>query len=89
MESLIFKVFKHNQALTEYGLLNKFVHLISIDRLQIALADEFIELDVLESFFNSVSIFRRITFWQIYTMLAAFLMVHYEIYFGKHANIKD
>ena len=85
MENLIFKVFKHNQTLSEFGLLNKFVHLISIDRLQLALADEFIELDVLESF-NTVSIFRRTTCWQIFTMLAAFLMIWSDTYFGNHAK---
>ena len=62
MENLIYQSFRHNMRLNDFGLLNKFVHLISVDRLQLLIADEFIEHDVLRSF-ESLTIFRRVTFW--------------------------
>ena len=84
MENLIYQSFRHNMRLNDFGLLNKFVHLISVDRLQLLIADEFIEHDVLRSF-ESLTIFRRVTFWQIYTMISAFFMVSTEIQFGMPA----
>ena len=47
-ESCILAAFKHNIQLNSKGLLNKFAHVISVDRLQQLIAREFIEKDLLK-----------------------------------------
>lgn len=50
MERLILEAFTHNCRLNEYGLTDKFIHIISVDRLQIMIAEEFIEKDMLRMY---------------------------------------
>lgn len=62
MESLLVAAFKHNLSLNDKGLLNKFIHIISVDRLQIMIAEEFLEKDMLKMV-DSEFLFSRITQW--------------------------
>ena len=73
MESCILAAFKHNMNLGPTGLLNKFVHVISTDRLQQLIAQEFLENDMLKMF-DTESMFIRITIWQIVTSLFAIMV---------------
>jgi hypothetical protein len=62
MEKLLIAAFKHNMSLNQKGLLNKFIHIISVDRLQIMIAEEFLEKDMLKMF-DMEELFERITGW--------------------------
>jgi hypothetical protein len=62
MEWLLLAAFKHNMSLNDKGLLNKFIHIISVDRLQIMIAEEFLEKDMLKMV-DTEFLFSRITQW--------------------------
>lgn len=76
--------FKHNMNLNEKGLIRRFVHVVSVDRLQMLIAEEFIENDMLKMF-DTESLFKRITMWQILTSLIAIFMSTTGLVFGVPA----
>ena len=49
-------------CLNEKGLLDRFIHVISVDRLTTMIADEFLENDMIRMF-DSMKNFKRITIW--------------------------
>ena len=62
MEEIYLRVFKRNISLGDTELLDNFVHVIGIDRLQLMLAEEFYETDMLKMFEHE-SLFKRIAIW--------------------------
>lgn len=73
--------------LNEKGLLDRFIHVISIDELQLMLGKEFLENDML-TMFDIENQFIRITAWQILTSLFAIAMVTNDIVFGPPPNLE-
>lgn len=65
-----------------------FLHFMTTDRLQKAIADEYIETDMLKTFDNE-SLFRRITFWQVLTILLAFFFSHNSIVLSTKVNLLE
>lgn len=56
MERIYLRAFKHNMSLNEKGLLDRFVHVISVDRLMLLIANEFKEKDLIRMF-DSINIY--------------------------------
>lgn len=82
MENLLLEAFKHNMCLNEKGLLDRFVHVISVDRLMILIAEEFLETDLIRMF-DSMRLFKRITIWQVILSAMTIIFVAKDIVFGE------
>ena len=68
-------------------LQEKYIHTMTTDRLQMSIAREYIENDVL-TMFTKESLFRRITFWQILTIILAIMVENSRIVLGTKVDPK-
>ena len=82
METILLEAFKHNMCLNEKGLLDRFLHVISVDRLMLLIAEEFLENDLIRMF-DSMRLFKRITIWQVILSAMTILFVANDIVFGE------
>lgn len=83
MEKLYLTAFRHNMSLNEKGLLDNFIHVISVDRLMLLIAEEFLEHDMIRMF-DTMKLFKRITVWQLLTSSMALYLMYIDVVFGAN-----
>jgi hypothetical protein len=82
MERIYLELFRYNASMDSHGERDKyFMHVIDINEVQIELAKELLEHDLL-NMYERYSDFRRIGIWQILLMILCFGLQYSRITFG-------